>query len=311
LQGRFNIQKRTEDGFRKSIEYFEKAVAEDHDYALAYAGLADAYFLLPWYSQMPKQEAYAKSKEYVNKALEIDKNLAEAHAVLGGILTYDEWKWEEARKELKLAVELNPNFVPAHSYYSELLDILRENTEARKQINIALEIDPFFPLLHVLSAIYYFREGKYRESMDEYKVLQELNPAGFYDWQIFHNYIGLGEDLKAVEIYQKILLSRSDTLMVKKVLLVKEIYSKSGKIGLWNFMLENALSTPNPWGLATSYARVGRKEEALHWLEKYFENRPLLLPRINNDPQLEILRSEPRFQAMITKLGLSDYQIPK
>jgi len=313
MHGRFYIEKRTNEALRNSIEYFEKAVAEDRDYALAYAGLADAYFLLSWYSQMPKQEAHAKSKEYVNKALEIDKNLAEAHAVLGAIFTWYEWKWEEARKELKLAVELNPNFVPAHSYYSELLDILRENTEARKQINIALELDPFFPTMRLLSGLYYFKEGKYRESLDEYKVLQELNPAGFYDWNIFHNYIGLGEDLKAVEIYQKIMLRSSDTLMVKKDITVKEIYSKSGKIGLWNFMLENALaqSTPNPLGLATSYARVGRKEEALHWLEKYFENRPTELPRINNNPQLEILRSEPRFQAMITKLGLSDYQIPK
>ena len=97
---------------------------------------------------MPKPEGYAKSKEYVNKALGIDKNLAEAHTVLGTILCWNEWKWEEARKELQLAVELNPNFVPAHSYYSELLEILRENTEARKQINIALELDPFFPMMH-------------------------------------------------------------------------------------------------------------------------------------------------------------------
>jgi len=146
LQGRFFIQKRTNEGFRKSIEYFEKAVAEDQDYALAYAGLADAYFLLPWYSWIPKQEDYAKSKEYVNKALEIDKNLAEAHAVLGAIFTWNEWKWEEARKELQLAVELNPNFVNAHSYYAELFDILRENEEARKQINITLSIDPFFTM---------------------------------------------------------------------------------------------------------------------------------------------------------------------
>jgi TolB-like protein len=310
LQGRFFIEKRDE-GIKKSIEYFEKAVNIDPNYALAYAGLADAYFLLAWYNQMPKPEGYEKSKECVNKALGIDKNLAEAHTVLGTILCWNEWKWEEARKELQLAVELNPNFVPAHSYYSELLEILRENTEARKQINIALELDPFFPMMRLLSGRYYFNEGKYRESLDEYKVLQELNFRVDYYWSFFNIYIRLGEDSKAVEVLQEILLR--DTFTAKDASLAKEIFNKSGINGVSNWLVELALnkSVPIPWELATSYARVGKKEEALYWLEKYFDNRPSALPRINNNPELEILRSEPRFQEMITKLGLSEYQTIK
>lgn len=314
LQGRFFVQKRTIEGIRNGIEYYEKAVVADPNYALSYAGLADAYSNLSWRGGMPIEEGYVKSKEYLNKALGIDKNLAEAHAVLGLNLTYNEWKWEEARKEFKLAVELNPNFVNAHSYYSELLDILRENSEARKEINIALELDPFFRTMHGLSGIYYYHEGKYKESLNSYMKAQELAPIeGFYDWHFFNSYVSSGEDLKAVEILQKIMLRSNDTLIVKRAPLVKEIYSKSGRNGLWNFMLENTLkeSTPYPLGLATIYARVGKKEEALYWLEKYFETRPLVLPRINNEPELEILRSEPRFQAMIKKLGLSDYQTPK
>jgi len=311
LQGRFNIENRTEDGFRKSIEYFEKAISADPDYALAYAGLADAYFLLPWYSQMPWKEGYAKSKEYVNKALGIDKNLAEAHTVLGTLLCWNDWKWEEARKELQLAGELSPNFIPAHSYYSELLDILRENSEARKQINITLELDPFFPMMHSLSGAYYFKESKYRESLDEYKVLQELNPGSNYALGLFYNYIKLDEDLKAVEALQKVLLR--DTLTAKNATLAKSIYEKSGINGVLNWLVELALnrSVPDPYELATRYASIGKKEEALYWLEKYFDTQPVDLPRINNRPQLEILRSEPRFQAMIKKLGLSDYQTPK
>jgi tetratricopeptide (TPR) repeat protein len=314
LQGRFFVQKRTIEGIRKGIEYYEKAVAVDSNYALAYAGLADAYINLSWRGGLTKEEGYVKSKECLNKALGIDKNLAEAHAVLGLNLTYYEWKWEEARKEFKLAVELNPNYVNAHSYYSELLDILRENSEARKEINIALELDPFFRTMRSLSGIYYYHEGKYKESLDFYMKAQELAPyEGYYDWYLFNSYVRLGEDLKAVEILQKIMLRSNDTLIVKKAPLVKEIYSKSGRSGLWNFMLEDALkeSTTYPFGIATNYARVGKKEEALDWLEKYFESRPLILPRINNEPELEILRSEPRFQAIIEKMGLSDYQIPK
>jgi TolB-like protein len=312
LQGRFFIEKRTEEDLRRGIEYFEKAVSADPHYALAYAGLADAYFELPFYSNVPKQEGFAKSKEYVEKALGIDKNLAEAHTVLGGLLTWNDWNWEEARKELQLAVKLNPNFVTAHSYYSELLDILRETTEARRQINIALELDPFFPAMHFLSAIYYFNEGKYKESLDSYLKVNELNPDNNYDWNLFIVYLSLGENLKAVEALQKKLL-RDTTLTAKDSTLVKKIYIKSGIKGLWNWLLEFELkrSTPNPWLLATIYLKVGNKEEAMNWLEKFFETQPLILPRIISNFEFELLRSEPRFQVMVKKMGLTDYQIPK
>jgi len=319
LQGRFYLEKRTKEGFRKGAEYFEKAVASDPDYALAYAGLADAYFLIAWYGlskdimQLQTSEVYSKSKEFAYQALRIDKNLAEAHTVLGGILYWNEWKWEEARKELKIAIELNPNLVTAHSYYSELLDILRENSEARRQVNLAVELAPFFPMMRNLSAGFYYHEGKFKESLFEDLKALELTSDTIIHWGFFYNYIGLGEDLKAVAALEKILQQHSDTLVAKNAKYLKEVYLKSGINGLWNWLLELELkrSTPNPVSLAKRYTKVGKKEEALFWLEKYFDTHPSDLPRINNDPELEILRSEPRFQAMLKKMGLSDYQTPK
>ena len=313
LQGRFFIQKRTNEGFRKSIEYFDKAIAEDPNYALGYAGLADGYFLLAWNDQMPKPEAYAKSKEYVNKALEIDKNLAEAHSVLGGVLTYYDWKWEDARKELKLAVELNPKFVNAHSYYAELLDILRENREARKQINLALSIDPFFPMMHTLSGIFYFNEGRFKESLDEYLKTHELNPDNSYVYYgCYSIYTWLGEDLKAIDALQEALL-RGDSLQRKNAQIVKDIFTNSGIKGVREWLIESELkkSNPSPLSLAENYVIIGKTEDALYWLEKASENPPSTFPRINNDPVFDKIRSEPRFQALIKKMGLSEYQIPK
>jgi TolB-like protein len=304
-QGRFFIQKRTNEGFRKSVEYFNKAIAEDPNYALGYAGLADAYFLLAWNNQMPKTEAYTKSKEYANKALEIDKNLAEAHAVLGGVLTYYDWKWEEARKELKLAVKLNPKFVNAHSYYAELLDILRENKEAREHINIALSIDPFFPMMHILSGILYYHEGRFKESLDEYKKASELDPIGSQYW------IWLGEDLKDTDALQEVLL-RGDSLQSENAKIFKDIFANSGINGLREWLIESELkkSNPNPLSLAENYAKIGKKENALNWLEKASENPPSTFPRINNNPDFDNIRSEPRFKAILKKMGLSDYQVP-
>jgi TolB-like protein/Tfp pilus assembly protein PilF len=308
LQGRFFWNKRTEEAQKKSIEYFEKSVSVDPDYAMAYAGLADAYFILTWWGWSPRPDGYIKAKEFVLKALEIDKNLAEAHATLGALLSWSEWNWEGARKELKLATELNPNYATAHQYYSEFLDIIGENDEARVQINMALELDPFIPVMRGLSGAYYYHEGKFIESLDEYRKLQEIDPDyGSIHWGYFNIYVKQGEDLKAVEELQKIMTLDSST--IKNVNVVKELYNKSGMNGILNWLIELELIKPYPYDydLAAQYARLGKKDEALNWLEKAVEKRTPNIPRINNDPDFDNLRSEPRFKAIIKKLGLSDY----
>jgi tetratricopeptide (TPR) repeat protein len=307
LQGRFFINHRTEDGFKKSIEYFEKAVTSDPDYALAYAGLADAYFLFAWYQLFPRPEGYNKAKEYILKALAIDPNLAEAHTVLGGLLYWNEWKWEEARKELILAIELNPNFVTAHSYYSELLDILQQNNEARRQINIALKLDPFFLMMHSLSALYYYHENKLNEALVECKKMQELDPDRNLYMIFFHIYVRMGEDQLAIETLQKALLR--DTLLAENTNFVKDVYNKSGMNGIFQWLIELELKkpTPNSWTIARWYAMMDRKQESLSYLEKVFDERIPDLPRINNDPDFYNLRSEQRFVSLIAKMGLSEY----
>jgi TolB-like protein len=309
LQGRFHMSKRTEEELNKSVEYFEKAVAADPDYALAYAGLADAYFLMTWWRFIPWVEGYARAKEYVLRALDIDKGLAEAHTVLGGILYWRDWNFEEARKELLLAIELNPNHGPTHQYYSELLDILGQIDEAHLQINIALKLDPFFFMYHSMSAMYYYNEAKLKESLGEYQVVNELNPVNSPGLRgMFNIYIKQGEDIKAVETLQKIMLL--DTLTAKNATVVKEIYNNSGINGLLNFLIELELkkSRPSFYTLAVRYAMQEKNEEALDWLEKGLEENDPNILRINSNPDFDILRSEPRFQAMIKKMGLSGYQ---
>jgi len=316
LQGRFHMQKRNMEGFNRSIEYFQKAIAEDPDYSLAYAGLADVYFLIAWWDLMPKPEAYARSKEYAEEALHLDKDLAEAHTVLGGILYWNEWKWEEARKELQLAVELNPNFVPAHQYYSELLDILNERSEARKHINIAMELDPFFYMEHSMSGLYYENEGRYKEALDEYKIVQELNPEANLWQDFFINYVIQGEDLTAIEVLEHALEENrlwDDSLPAEYADSFKDNISKSDLTGILDLLIEIDLkrSPPLSMRLATLYIITGNTDEALDWLEKAFEDCESRIPRINSDYVISRLRSEPRFQALIEKMGLTDYQVLK
>ena len=176
------------------------------------------------------------------------------------------------------------------------------------KLTYALKLDPFYPMLHSLSAMYYYNEGKLKESLDEYLVMVELAPHLAIDnWRPFYIYMKQGEDIKAVEELQKIILL--DTLTAKYADNVKEVYNKSGINGLLNFLidLQPESSTPSHYILAQLYALLGKKEEALDCLEKTLEeNEPHSL-RINSNPDFDNLRSEPRFVALIKKMGLSDY----
>ena len=308
LQGRYYLNKRTSDGFTKSIGYFEKATAADPGYALAWAGLADAYFLVTFWEQYPNPDGFIKAKEYSLKALELDRDLAEAHAVRGGLLTYYEWNWEEARKEFHLAVELNSSFSFGHSYYSELLNILGENEEAREQINIALELDPFFYLFHYHSGGCFFNEERYKEALDEYQKSIELEPLSNPYTIMFTCYQMLDDNtnaLKALNGWVKLL-----NIDVPYPDFLADIYNNSGEKGICDWMLELQLkqSEPSLWGLAFCFLKTGKKDEALDMLEKCFEEKTVHLPLINNTPDFDIIRKEPRFQAIIKKMGLSAYQ---
>jgi tetratricopeptide (TPR) repeat protein len=308
LQGRFYLNKRTIDGFTKSIRYFEKAITTDPEFALAWAGLADVYFLIPHWKQYPVSDSYIKAKEYASKSLELDQTIAEAHAVMGGLLTWYEWNWKEAQKELQLAVKMNPNFSFGHSYYSELLNILGENKEAREQINMAMELDPFIPVFHITSGWYYYNEGKYQESVAEFQKVIELDPSFNGKMGLFDCYVMLDDNAKAVDVLNKTL--EMDTNAVTYPDLLTDIWLRSGINGIWNWLIETELikSRPSPWNLTFWFLRTGKKDQALDMLERSFREKIIILPTINNNSELDAIRTEPRFQALIIKMGLSDYQ---
>ncbi|MCJ7448219.1 MAG: hypothetical protein MUO72_11030 [Bacteroidales bacterium] len=309
LQGRFFIAKRTEEGINRSIEYFEKSIKEDPEYALPYTGIADAYWLRSWHGWAPKKEGFEKAKEFASKAIKIDNNLAEAHSTLGVILLWSEWKWEEARDELKRATELNQKYANGHFYYSLLLDIVKQNEEARSQINKAIELDPFFPTMHWVSSLFYYHVGKFNESLNECLKAYELNPdigaywTDQYNWMFFNLYIKLGHDLKAIEALQNVTIINSLNSGNSNFLLEK--YNKEGINGIINWLINSQQKNVDPITLARWNAKLNRKDEALKLLETGFEESVVEIPRINNDLDFESLRSEPRFQALIKKMGLS------
>jgi TolB-like protein/tetratricopeptide (TPR) repeat protein len=310
LMGRFFWNKRNKTDQLNSIKYFEKALTIDPDYALAYAGLADAYFILTWYRWIPRPEGFVKAKKLALKALELDNTLAEAHATLGTLLCWSEWKWEEARKELLLATELNPNYATGHQYLAELSDIIGDWAGARASINRAIELDPYSLAENDLNAWYYYNEGKYKESLDAYVKTMEIFPERLhYYFTIFQLYLKLGDELKAVEAFQKYLTR--DSISIKYVSEVENVYNRSGIKGLIIMPIEIELkkSNPNPLFIAEGYALLDEKGKALNWLEIAMEQRIPSIPRINTHPYYKDLHSEPRFQALIKLMGLSEYHI--
>jgi TolB-like protein/AraC-like DNA-binding protein len=307
LKGRYFLSRRTYDWIKKGIEYFEKAIQTDPNYALAYAGLGDGYdFMAGQGLYTHKDEELDKAKRYLHKALELDKNLAEAHASLGRLLTFEEWNWEEAEKELTLAIRLNPNYAQAHLYYSLLLDAFGDSEKGREQIDLALELDPLSPMIHVISATLFYNEEKFEASLMECREAESLANYGWIHEIIFAIYYRQGNGKEALDELQKILLL--NTLTAKYYNVVSEVYATSGLNGLTKWIIKNKKVIPG-W-----YALFGYKEKALAGLEEFLREGPTTygeLVRLINHLDYETLRAEPRFKAVIDKLGLTEYYLKR
>ena len=307
LQGRYFWNKRTEEDLKKSIECYNKALTIDPNYALAYSGLADTYYNLVSTIYLSGSEGYLKSKEYALKAIAINNDIPETHLTLGNLYTWSDWKWEDAGKELLYAIKLNPNYSYGHFDYSVLLQVLGKDEEARTQINLALDLDPHIAVMRTISGAFYFWEGRYREALHESEKAIGIDSDFYRTYVIkFLTYMELDENLKAFKAFLKGM--RLDSMQTKNL---EIIYNKSGLTGLINWTIA---SQPNPFQQhfykALLYSKLGNKEETLQCLEKGVEEKTYDIPRINNAVQFDYLRNDPRFQALIKKMGLSKYQKP-
>ncbi|MEN8122873.1 MAG: hypothetical protein ABFS35_21215 [Bacteroidota bacterium] len=306
LRGRFFWHRRTEEDLNKSIDYFNRALELDANYALAYAGLADTYFIMGWYNWHPKKEGYDKAKKYAIKALSINNNnISEAHATLGAVFAYHEWNWKDAEKELKLAVSLNPNDAPAHMYYSELLNILGKNTKAREIINQALKLNPHFYIYNLLSGIYYYNNAEYKMALKEFRKSYEVSNKHSQRIRILKCYLKLGMNDEAVEHIKNIIAINSSG---NNQVLLDNIFHESGMEGViyWfiDWMLLNKLD--NHYHNASLYAIIGDSEKAITYLKKYREVDGNILSWINNNPDFNFIKTDPRFIAMLKEMNLVD-----
>ena len=310
LRGRYFWNLRTEEAVRRSIDYYNQAIELDANYALAYAGLADTYFIMAWWGYYPKEEGYKKGQEYAKQALSLNENIAEAHATLGGIATWYEWDWEKSVQELQRAISLNPNYATAHQYYSETLDILKNYKASRVHIDMALNLNPNAYMMYSLSSMYYYHTADYKRTIEEGKRAIEISHHIYPDLRILCSYFNLGmTDSALVQIKNIVSSGTSDLTQLD------DIFRNSGIKGAITWFIEWLLVNESKGSLditsinyrvASLYAIMEDKEKTFWYLEKVMREGEENVPRINSNPDFDFIRDDPRFKALLKEMRLLD-----
>ena len=314
LKGRYFYNHRTKEDLYHSIDYYNQALNIDSNYALAYSGLAEVYNELTRMDWTSWDRGYAQTIKNAKKAIAIDYNIAEAHAVLGHIAGWHQWDWEMMKKELEIALKLNPNSASANNYYSVYLMRMGDNDKARYYKNKAMELSPYDVQWFISSAVLYYQDKNFEEVLKENQKASELNKQYKYAYlQNFKAYIYLEQNEKAIEELMKFI--RLDMPEKEYDAKIDKIYSESGINGVIHWMInrriipeeqrKNELDSCNQYGNAYWYCFLGNKDSALYYLEKEYEfGYSSNLPKIKNNPDFKILYDEPRFKELLRKMNL-------
>jgi TolB-like protein/AraC-like DNA-binding protein/Tfp pilus assembly protein PilF len=301
LMGRFYWNIRSPESIAKSIEYFEKAIQADANYALAYAGLANAFYALTRYDPTPVKY-YERAIELAEKALQLDKNLPEAYAALGVVYSNGYWQWEESRKYFEKAMAIDSNNIVMLYYYSDLLHILGEFEASRRYIDRAIEIDPYSAINRIMSAYFYYQENKAKEALKEVSLLESmLGNQSAHQGELFVCYLYAGDTLAALEYMKKGFETNPNYREYQPYAnQIIPIYKTYGLAGLYRMMYKNP---PDYW-----YAvNMDSLNTAIYYLDEAYKNRSPRIPRLVLDRQYEKLHDDPRFLKIVDKTGLTPY----
>lgn len=309
LKGRYFWNQRTAEGLENAVHYFNQAIASDPNYAAAYSGLADTYALLgDWqYAVMQPREAMPKAVSAARRALQLDDSLGEAHASLAFCLDGFNWDFAGADKEFQRAVELSPGYATAHHWYAWHLSLLGRNTEAIAEMKKAQNLDPISPVVNADLAELFVLAHLPDQSIEQSRKTIEMHPG----FALAHNQLAQAYIEKrmypeaVVELKEAIRLAGSSPIFVANL---ARAYAESNReaeaVRLLGSLKERAgPGSPFAAEIAMVYTALGDKDQAMAWLEKGYQERfnPGVLVRPCFDP----LRSDPRFQNLVHRIGLS------
>ena len=307
LKGRFFWNKRTGVDLRKAIDYFNQAVAKDPSYALAYAGLADAYVLLSGFGAASPKDSLPQAKAAAEKALELDSTLGEAHASLAQALLAYDFDFAGANREFRHAIELNPNYATAHHWYGEsVLAPLSQFEDAIAQLKRALQLDPLSMIINADVGTVLTNARRYDEAIEQLRKTLEMDPSFYYA----HYNLGEALEMKgltenAIAEYQKAIGLNDDPVPQA---LLGHLYAKIGKKNEARQILQQLHESSkqhyvSPYLFAMIHIGLGEKDRAIDFLEKTYEDRDgYSIAFIKVDPFLDPLHGDPRFEALVQKV---------
>lgn len=310
LQGRYFWKKRNEEGLQSAIKHFEKALEKDPDYALAWAGLADTYSLMGEYTSIQRTELFPKQIAAVHKALELDSQLAEAHISLGILLMLKEWDWTNAAKEFRIGIALDPNYATGHHWYAELLLFTGNTDEAFKEIKLAVELDPVSQGILKDKGIYHYYTRQYDEAIDVANKTLELDP-GFVPAHRLLSLAYQGKGMFEESIIENERWGKKTKNKVKTDIALAQIYAAAGRREEAEKIIEQTeaeeiLSGNDYRGMALVYAALGNNDKAFEWLEKSVERHEESLCNLKIDPKMDNLRSDPRFKKILKRINFTE-----
>ena len=308
LKGRYFWNKRTADGLKVALAYFNQSIEEDPTFARAYSGLADTYALLgDWeYAVMSPAEALPKAKAAAIKALELDSTLGEAHNSLAFSLDVFDWDLDSAGKEFRRAIELNPGYATAHQWYAAHLIVLGRNDEAIREMRKAESLDPLSLIMGADLAEFLVIAHSYDESIRESRKTIEMDP----NFALAHNQLGQAYlqkhmlDDATAELLKAVQLSgNSPTCMANLARAYVASGRRSEAVALLNDLKRRSNSSySHASEIAAVYVALADTDRAMRWLQRAYEERfnPSVLLRPGFDP----LRADPRFQDLLRRIGL-------
>jgi DNA-binding winged helix-turn-helix (wHTH) protein/tetratricopeptide (TPR) repeat protein len=308
LRGRFLVGKRTPADIRAGMKYFHEAIQLDPDYACAYSGLADAYALLSYYTELPAHEGIARAKEYARRALELDPDVAEAHATMGYIgISYD-WAWDAAEQSFTRALALKPNYGPAAYWYAHLL-------AARKRFDESVALAERFYRIEPLSALSatnfgraLFLAGRCDAATAQLDAARELD-EGLYLTHHFLKQCHLrqGRNADALAAAHRCVALAKDSILPR--LWLAQTYAAVGnRFEALRLIGDTLASLSGPsapgYDVALVYAALNDFDQAFAWLERAFQSRSRSLVFLAVEPDFACLRDDPRFADLVRRLNL-------
>jgi eukaryotic-like serine/threonine-protein kinase len=309
LKGEYYFEKRTQDSLGKANDYLNQAIQKDPGYAIAWAGLAADYYVLPDYAPVSNAEALPKARAAAEKALALDDTLAEPHAVLAGIHE-GMFEWEAAEQEFRRAIELNPNDANTRNWYAFLLSQEGRASESIAQEKQAISLEPLTLKYNDSLSAMYRNAGQYESALDQARKTLEMDPSYISAVNnLGEAYAALHQYDLWLETWKKAATLRNDPEYLTIADEAARVYAKSGYQAALRRIVEFDLQLAkrryvDPGEIGFYYAELGEKDQAFSWLEKACAEKSDLAGYVKVEWRMESLRSDPRYAALLKKIGL-------